>query len=366
MRGVDADQQELFSYKSIEDRIPKDHPIRPLRNIVDGILAELSNDFEELYSKYGRQSIAPERLLRALLIQVLFTIRSERQLMVQIDYNLLYRWFIGLGMDDKVWDPTTFTKNRDRLLEGEIARKFFDRVLALAKKHDLISKEHFTVDGTLIEAWASHKSFKPIEDNEQNRGNRSGGGRNPDVDFKGQKRKNDTHRSITDPDARLFRKSNSEGAQLCYMGNIVTENRNGLVVDVEVTLAEGMGERTAGKKMAANLPGGVRRVTMGADKGYDHEDFVRELRRLNVTPHIAQNESGYHTSYVDGRTVRHQGYKASQVKRKLVEQAFGWGKTVGLLRKVKHRGKPLVSWFTTFSMAAYNLIRVRNLVYSTA
>ena len=220
------------------------------------------------------------------------------------------------------------------------------------------------MDGTLIEAWASHKSFKPIEDNEQNRGGGSGGSKNPDVDFKGQKRRNDTHRSTTDPDARLFRKSKQTGAQLCYMGHILTENRNGLVVDVEVTLAEGTGERKAGKNMSANIPG-IRRVTVGADKGYDHEEFLRALRDMNVTPHVAQNNHSHHTSSIDRRTTRHTGYAVSQVKRKLVEQAFGWGKTVGLMRKMRHRGKPLVSWFTTLSMAAYNLIRIRNLVAAT-
>lgn len=364
MRGSDEKQQSLFSYKSMEQRVPEDHPIRWLRTSVDDILAELSPDFDRIYASQGRPSIPPEHLLKALLIQVLFTVRSERQLMEQLDYNLLYRWFVGLGMDDPVWDPTTFTKNRDRLLEADVANKFFEQVLSLARQHNLMSNEHFTVDGTIIEAWASHKSFRPKNEPKDKGGKGGTGGRNADVNFKGQKRLNDTHESTTDPDARLFRKSRPSGAQLCYLGHVLMENRNGLVVSTRVTEADGFAEREAAKSMLRKRSS-KRRITLGADKGYDSDDFVQDLRELNVTPHIAQNINSRRGSQIGKEVTRHPGYAVSQVKRKLVEQCFGWGKTIGGIRKTRFKGLAKVNWMMTFAMAAYNLIRVKNLVLAT-
>jgi transposase len=362
VRSKDTKQQVFFSYKSIEDRIPKDHPVRALKNLVDEALANLSNDLDLLYSHTGRPSIPPEQLLRALLIQIFFSVRSERQLVEQLDYNMMFRWFVGLNLDDDIWNATTFTKNRDRLMEGEIAERFFEEVLAMAKNQGLVSQDHFTVDGTIIEAWASHKSFQRKEESsDDDPPNNSGAGRNPDVDYKGQKRKNDTHESKTDPDARLCRKSQRTGAQLGYMGHALMENRNGLVVDVRVTHAVGKAEPTAAASMAAAIKG-KHRVTLGGDKGYDSDDFLRKLRDMGVTPHIAKNDHERRTSSIDDRTLRHDGYHVSQKKRKLVEQIFGWGKTVGCLRKLKHRGLDLVTSITTMNLAAYNLIRIRNLM----
>ena len=361
LRSKDTKQQVFFSYKSIEDRIPQDHPIRPLKKLVDEGLENLSKDFDRLYSKTGRPSIPPEQLLRALLLQILFSIRSERQLVEQLEYNMMFRWFVGLNLDDDIWDHSTFTKNRDRLLEGEIAQCFFKEVLALAKKQDLVSKEHFTVDGTIMEAWASHKSFQPKEGGDENPPKGPGGGKNPDVDYQGQKRKNDTHESKTDPDARLYRKSRRTGAQMSYLGHALMENRNGLVVDVRVTHAEGKAEEKAATSMVSAIKG-KRRITVGGDKGYDSDEFLANLREMNVTPHIARNDHERRVSSIDERTVRHDGYHLSQKKRKLVEQIFGWGKTVGCLRKLKHRGLELVQSITTLNLAAYNLIRIRNLL----
>lgn len=380
MRGDDIRQGEVFSYKSMEDRIPPDHPIRPLRDLADTVLIKLSRDFDKLYAKHGRPSIPPEWLLRAQLLQVVFSIRSERQLMEQLDYNILYRWFVGLGMDDTVWNHSVYSKNRERLLDGDIAQKFFDGVLELAKENNLLSAEHFTVDGTLIEAWASHKSFKPKD----NDGNPPGGasktspeieaavakvlgmegnsrGKNRDISFEGQKRSNATHESTTDPDARLYRKSKQAGAQLCYMGHVLMENRNGLAVSVRVTRAVGHAEEEAAKEMILEQKNTTGRITLAADKGYDSKDFVQALRDFGITPHIAQNDSGNRTSAIDARTSRHTGYKISQRKRKLVEEIFGWAKTVGGIRKTRHRGAPLVDWMFTFTVAAYNLLRMRNL-----
>lgn len=362
LRSKDIKQQVFLSYKSIEDRIPSDHPIRPLKKLVDEALAKLSQEFDRLYSTTGRPSIPPEQLLRALLLQIFFSVRSERQLAEQLNYNMMFRWFVGLNLDDDIWDHSTFTKNRDRLLEGEIAEHFFEEVLAMAKKQGLVSQEHFTVDGTIIEAWASHKSFQRKEGtDDSNDDPPSSGSRNPDVDFKGQKRKNDTHESKTDPDARLCRKSQRTGAQLGYMGHAMMENRNGLVVDVRVTHAVGKSEQTAAASMASAITG-KHRVTLGGDKGYDNDDLLRELRDMGVTPHIAKNDHQRRTSSIDERTLRHDGYQISQKKRKLVEQIFGWAKTVGCLRKVKHRGLDLVKTITTMNLAAYNLIRIRNLM----
>lgn len=322
MRGDDRQQSDLFIYGSLEERVPKDHPLRPVRAMADIALEALSARFAELYSKIGRPSIAPEKLLRALLVQLLYSIRSERLLMEQLEYNMLFRWFVGLSMNEAAWNHAVFSKNRERLLEGEIANEFFAVVVEQARAMRLLSDEHFTVDGTLIEAWASHKSFQPKHDKDE-----LGGG----DDFHGNKRRNDTHESKTDPEARLFRKGRGKEAKLCYIGHVLTENRNGLVVDVALTAADGRAEREAGLAMAGRLPG-VKRVTLGGDKGYDTEAFVAGLRELNVTPHVAQNTSG-RRSRIDRRTTRHASYKISQRNRKRIEEVFGWIKTTAGLRK---------------------------------
>lgn len=358
MRGDDLHQAEMFSYISPEQRIPKDHPLRPIQKMVDEILGEMSPQLNKLYSKIGRPSIPPEKLLRALLLQTLYTIRSERMLMEQLEYNLLFRWFVGLNIDDRVWDATTFCKNRDRLLTGEIAKAFFDLVLERAREHGLLSNEHFTVDGTLIEAAASLKSFKNKSDQDQTPPDDPG---NPTVNFHGEKRSNQTHQSTTDPDAMLCKKGKGKEAKLSYAGHVLMENRNGLAVDAIVTRATGTAEREAGVKFAKQIGGSGRRATLGADKAYDSREFVEELREAEVTPHVAQNESG-RKSAIDGRTTRHPGYETSQKKRKRVEEIFGWLKTVGSLRKVKHRGIGKVGWAFKFAVAAYNLVRIRNLV----
>ena len=358
MRGDDAGQAAVFSYISPEQRVPKDHPLRPLLAIVNEVLGRMSPLFDELYSHTGRPSIPPEKLLRALLLQVLYTIRSERMLMEQLDYNLLFRWFVGLNMDGVVWDATVFTKNRDRVLGGEIAEVFFQEVLAEARRRGLLSDEHFTVDGTLIEAWASHKSFKPKDHDDSDEG-----GSNPSVDFRQQRRKNDTHASTTDPEARLYKKSKGAEPKLCYMGHLMIDNRHGLATNACVTIASGTAEREAAVKMAGEI-GGMGRVTLAADKGYDTRDCVQQLRDRNVTPHVAQNDTN-RRSAIDRRTTRHPGYEASQKKRKLVEQIFGWAKTVGLMRKTRHRGTERVDWMFIFTAAAFNLVRMRNLEGAT-
>lgn len=326
--------------------------------MTDRLLGELSDLFDQMYSTMGRPSIAPEKLLRALLLQVLYTVRSERMLMEQLDYNLLFRWFVGLNMDDAVWDVTVFTKNRDRLLKAEVARKFFDLVVGEAQALDLMSDEHFTVDGTLLEACAGLKSFKNKDAVENAPVDDPG---NPTVDFHGEKRSNETHQSTTDPDALLARKGAGKEAKLSYCGNVLMENRNGLVADVEMLQADGKAERDAAVVMVAAIPGDGQ-VTVGADKGYDTRGFVANVRTLNATPHVAQKKH----SAIDGRTTRHEGYKISQQKRKRVEEIFGWMKTVGGLRKLRHRGLELVGWMFTFTAAAYNLVRIRNLSTSVA
>jgi len=347
----------MFSYLSPEERVPENHPLRPIRLMVDDALKELSAAFGRLYSAYGRPSIPPEKLLRALLLQVLYTVRSERMLMEQLEYNLLFRWFVGLNMDETVWVPTVFTKNRDRLLEGDIAEKFFAHVLAQARVANLLSDEHFSVDGTLIEAWASQKSFQrkdrpaPPPDDPGN----------PTVNFHGETRSNDTHQSTTDPDARLARKSGGHEAKLAYCGNVLIENRNGIVVDTELLQCSGLAERHAAMMMMERV-GGVERVTLAADKGYDTHDFVKEMRGMKVTPHVWQNTKRQGGSAIDGRTTRHDGYQVSQRKRKRIEEVFGWAKTVGLLRKTRHRGLETVRWVFTFTATAYNLVRMRNLM----
>ena len=360
MRGDDQEQQDaMWSYVPMERRIPADHPLRRLRPMVDGLLQELSPRFDELYSRVGRPSIAPEKLLRALLLQVLYTIRSERLLMEQLDYNLLFRWFVGLEMDDPIWNPTVFTKNRERLLAGEIARAFFERVVAQARERGLLSDEHFTVDGTLVEAWASLKSFKR---NDETPAPPDDPG-NPTVNFHGERRSNTTHASTTDPDARLARKGKAQEAKLFYTGHVLMENRNGLAVGGCVIPASGYAERAAALELLGALERGGR-VTLGADKGYDTRDFVAAARLLGVTPHVAQNTTR-RASALDGRTTRHAGYAVSQRRRKRVEEIFGWLKTVGLMRKTRHRGTRRVDWMFTFALAAYNLVRIRNLTAQT-
>lgn len=350
MRSADLTQSAMFSYRTLEQRIPMKHPLRQLRTFVDEILRSMDADFASLYAQSGRPSIPPERLLRASLIQVLYSIRSERQLVHHIDYNLLYRWFVGLDMDDPVWNHSTFSKNRARLLNESVSRLFFQKILGQAKWHGLVSSEHFSVDGTLIEAWASMKSFKPKD------GSGSppeDGGRNPTVNFKGQTRTNDTHASTTDPQAQLYKKSKGDKSRLCYIGHALMENRNGLVVDVETTQASGTAEREAAKTMVwRSVKAGS---TLGADKGYDVAQFVHAMRAHRVTAHVAQKDKG---SAIDGRTTRHAGYGVSLKVRKRIEEVFGWAKTVGGLRKTRFVGLKKVKAQTTFTFAAYNLTRM--------
>ena len=353
MRGDDLQQAAMFSYLSPEQRVPSNHPLRPIRQLADRVLGCLSESFDAMYSTIGRRSVAPEKLMRALLLQILYTIRSERMLMEQLNYNLLFRWFVGLNMDDSVWDVTVYTKNRERLLSADVAQKFFDLVLGEAKGLDLLSDEHFTVDGTLLEACASLKSFKKVQGEEQPAPDDPG---NPTVDFHGETRSNDTHSSNTDPDAMLARKGKGKEAKLSYAGHVLMENRNGLVVDAMVTQATGTAERDAALLMAEAIPGD-HPVTLGADKNYDTKDFVAEARNVGATPHVSQKQR----SAIDGRTTRHAGYQISQRKRKRIEEIFGWMKTVGGMRKLRHRGLELVNWMFTLSAAAYNLVRIRNL-----
>jgi len=359
MRGEHEETGALFSYISPAQRVPKDHPLRDIRELVDGALRDLSAEFDRLYSRTGRPSIPPERLLRALLLQVLYTIRSERQLMEQLNYNLLFRWFVGLSMDDPIWDPTTFTKNRERLLNGDIAQQFFERVLAQAQQRGLTSAEHFPVDGTLVEAWAGLKSFRRKDGNDPEPPDDPG---NPTVDFHGEKRSNKTHESTTDPDSRLYTKGSGQAAKLYFMGHVVMENRNGLAVGGQVTKATGTAEREAALELFEKIPR-RRRITAAADKGYDVRDFVIALRQDEITPHVASKKR---YSALDDRTTRHATYQVSQHFRKRVEEIFGWLKTVGMMRKTRHRGEPRVGWVFTFSLAAYNLVRIRNLMAAAA
>lgn len=351
MRGSDPKQDGMFSYVSPEQRVPAEHPLRPLRAMVDGILKEMSPRFGKLYADRGRPSIPPERLLRALLLQILYTVRSERLLMEQLNYNLLFRWFVGMGMDEVVWNHAVFSKNRERLLNEEVAEVFFQRVLERAKPY--LSDEHFTVDGTLIEAWASHKSFRPKDGGEPPSGN----GR--EMDFHREKRSNETHRSTTDPDARLYKKSKGSEAKMSYLGHALMENRHGLLVDTMVTLADGTAERDAAVLMASKIAG-VKQVTLGGDKNYDTQELVRDLREMKITPHVAQNNTN-RRSTINGRTTQHAGYAISQKKRKRIEESFGWMKTIGMLKKVKLRGLEKVSWLFTFVAAVYNLYRLQRL-----
>jgi transposase len=363
MRGDDREPEGLFSYVRLEERIAADHPLRAIRELADAALADLSRGFDKLYARDGRPSIPPERLLRALLLQAFYTIRSERQLMEQLDYNLLFRWFVGLSIEDPVWDATVFCKNRDRLLDGDIAAKFFAAVLNLPQVRKLLSTEHFSVDGTLIEAWASMKSFVPKRGDDAPAGKgRGSGGRNAERDFHGQKRKNDTHFSTTDPDARLFRKGAGKEAKLCHMGHLMTENRNGLIIDARLTEANGTAERTTALDMIEDnaRPGS----TVGGDKNYDTADFVAGCRERGCTPHVSQNDTN-RRSAIDARTTRHSGYRISTIKRKQIEEPFGWIKTIGGLRKTRHCGRALVEWFFVLTAAAYNLIRIPKLLATT-
>jgi transposase len=349
----------MFGYLSPEDRVPAQHPLRPVRVMVDEALNVLSPTFDQMYADFGRPSIAPEKLLRALLLQVLYTIRSEELLMEQLQYNLLFRWFVGLNMDEPVWVPTVFSKNRERLMNGDVAEKFFSGVLEQAAAAGLTSNEHFSVDGTLIEAWASQKSFQRRNDGAESAPPDDPG--NPTVNFHGEERRNDTHESKTDPEARLARKSGGHESKLAYCGNLLIENRNGLVVDTELMQCSGTAEREAAQSMAERIEG-VGRVTLAADKGYDTRDLVAEMRAIYVTPHVAQNLQRRGGSAIDRRTTRHAGYQVSQRRRKRIEEVFGWLKTVGMLRKTRLRGLLKVGWVFTFAAAAYNLVRMRNLL----
>jgi len=353
MRGPDEQTSHMFSYVVPEQRVRADHPLRAVRRLTDEVLATLSPRFDRMYSDMGRPSIPPEQLLRALLLQSLYTIRSERLLMEEIDYSILFRWFVGLGMDDEIWSPTTFSKNRDRLLQGDIAAAFFDAVVDQARQAGLLSDEHFTVDGTLLEAWASLKSFRPKDDDAPEPPDDPG---NPTVNFHGESRRNDTHQSTTDPEALLARKGHGKEAKLSYAGHVLLDNRHGLVVNVCVTAATGTAEREAALLLLGEAPGAV---TVGGDKGFDVRSFVEQVRALGVTPHVAQKDK---YTAIDGRTTRHPGYEVSQRKRKLIEQVFGWMKTIGGLRKLRHCGGARVDWIVTFTAAAYNLIRLRTLL----
>jgi transposase len=356
MRGSDHQQGEVFSYLSPESRVRKDHPLRALRTMVDEVLGKLSPEFDRMYAKQGRPSIAPEKLLRAQMLQMLYSVRSERLLMEEIDYSILFRWFIGLNLDEEVWDATTFTKNRDRLLEADVAKQFLAEVVELARARSLVSDEHFSVDGTLLEAWASLKSYQRKEGKQSPPEDRG----NPTVNFHGEKRSNQTHESKTDPEAKLARKGKGKEAKLSYSGNLLVENRNGLIVDALAWEANGTAERDTALLMLEQIPGD-HSITVGGDKGFDTKDFVNECRHMRVTPHVAQNDGRPGGSAIDQRTTRHAGYRISQQKRKRIEECFGWLKTIALLRKVRHRGLAKVDWIFAVACAAYNLVRMRNL-----
>lgn len=391
MRGTDETSGSLFSYVDLEDRIPAKHPLRKIRQVVNDALVSLDPEFDRLYSVDGRPSIAPERLIRASLIQILFSVRSERQLMEQMEYNLLFRWFVGLGIDDPVWVPTVFTKNRDRLLTTEMSRKFMAAILAHSEVKPLLSDEQFSVDGTLIKAWASMKSLQPKADTAppdradgpddrppppsppsdttapepshteiEPMPRKTSRNRNAEADFRGHKRSNATHASVTDPQARLYKKSPGAGAILCFMGHTLMENRNGLIVQAEVTQADGHAERKAALEMVnRHSPGSTRRPTLGADKGYDSADFISDLRQMCVTPHVARKSRH---SAIDGRTTRHSGYAVSQKRRKKIEEPFGWAKTVGSIAQTMLRGTERLGAQFTMTMAACNLARLPKLL----
>jgi transposase len=363
MRGEEQRSEGLFSYVRLEERIPKDHPLRAIRGLMDEVLAALSGRFEELYSHTGRPSIAPEYLLRATLLQAFFTVRSERQLMEQIDYNLLFRWFVGLSIDDGVWDASVFSKNRDRLLEADVARELLSTLLSLPQVKGLLSSDHFSVDGTLLQAWASMKSFRPRDGS----GEPPEGGRNAERNFRREKRSNETHASMTDPDAKLYRKGTGQESRLCYMGHVLMENRNGIAVGGEVTQATGTAERETALALIDGHRSGAGRITLGADKAFDVEGFVQALRERKVTPHIAIDDHLTKTgkrrkTAIDGRTLRHAGYAISQCCRKRIEEVFGWIKTVAGLAQVKVRGLAKAQAVFVFAIAAYNLVRIPKLL----
>jgi transposase len=359
MRGSDGLQESLFMVAKLEDFVPADHPLRPIRLLVNEALARLNGLFNAIYADTGRESIAPEKLLRALLLQVFYSVRSERMLMEQMRYNLLFRWFVGLAIEDTVWDHSVFSKNRDRLLENEVIESFFTEVMTLADKAGLLSKEHFSVDGTLIQAWAGQKSFRPKDGSDDQTPN--GGGRNAQADWKGKPRSNDTHASTTDADARLFRKSQNTASILCYQGHALMENRNGLVVGALVTHADGMGERIAALAMLDTVPGNQPK-TLGADKAYDTADFVANCRARNVIPHVARNTARRGGSAIDARTTRHIGYGLSQSIRKRIEEHFGWGKTVGRIRQTVYRGMKRVDQHFKLTMTASNIVRMARIM----
>lgn len=360
MRGSDEQSGSLFSYVDLEARVPEDHPLRAIRVIVSRALDDLSAEFTAMYSPLGRPSIAPEKLLRALLLQAFYTIRSERQLMERLQFDLLYRWFVGLGIDDEVWDHSVFSKNRDRLLEAEIASRFLTAILNQPEIRKLLSGDHFSVDGTLVEAWASLKSFKPRSDKTNPPASSGPGGRNEEVNFRGEKRSNQTHASTTDPDAMLYRKGPGMEAKLCFIGHALMENRNGLFVEARLTKVSGHAERLAALDMIEPYADRPNMITLGGDKGFDAADFVMELREVNVTPHIAQNTT--RRSAIDGRTTRHPGYEVSQRIRKRIEEGFGWMKTIGGMRRPKYRSREKVAWAFTLATAAYDLIRLPKLL----
>jgi transposase len=366
MRGGDVRTGELFSYVDLEGRVRKDHPLRAIRQIVNEALVSLERDLAALYSPIGRPSIAPEKLLRAMLLQAFYSIRSERLLMERLEYDLLFRWFVGLGIDDPAWDHSVFSKNRDRLLEGDIAAKFLVAILSQPKVKRLLSTDHFSVDGTLIEAWASIKSFKPKDGPRGDHGEppSDAGGRNKEADFHGERRSNETHASTTDPDAKLYRKGKGKEAKLCFMGHGLMENRHGLLVDAYLTEASGYAERVAALHMIGPFTERTQAITLGADKAYDTKDFVKDLRSMKVTPHVAQNING-RRSAIDGRTTRHSGYRVSLRIRKRIEEAFGWIKTVAGQDKTKFRGRDRVGWAFTFAAAAYDLVRLPKLMTET-
>lgn len=359
MRGGDVRTGELFSYVDLEERVRRDHPLRAIRLIVNEALGCLEGEFAALYSPIGRPSIAPEKLLRAMLLQAFYSIRSERLLMERLEYDLLFRWFVGIGIDDAAWNHSVFSKNRDRLLEGDIAAKFLSAILSQPKTKRLLSTDHFSVDGTLIEAWASMKSVKPKDGSGAPPA--GGGGRNAEADFHGEKRTNATHASTTDPDARLYRKGKGKETKLCFMGHGLMENRHGLLVDACLTEASGHAERVAALHMIEPRADRPRAITLGADKAYDTQDFVNELRSMRVTPHVAQNTNG-RSSAIDGRTTRHPGYGVSLRIRKQIEEAFGWIKTIAGQDKTKFRGRDRVGWAFTFAAAAYDLVRLPKLM----
>lgn len=362
MRGSDHQQSQVFSYLSPETRVRKDHPLRSVRTMVDEVLRALSPEFDRMYAQQGRPSIAPEKLLRAQLLQMLYSVRSERLLMEEIDYSILFRWFVGLNLDEEVWDATVFTKNRDRLLEADVAKLFLAEVVELARAKSMVSDEHFTVDGTLLEAWASLKSFQRKDGKNPPPPDDPG---NPTVNFHGEKRSNQTHESKTDAEAKLARKGEGKEAKLSYSGNLLVENRNGLIVDALAWEANGTAERDTALLMLEQVPGDGP-VTVGGDKGFDTKEFVAECRGMHVTPHVAQNDKRRGGSAIDQRTTRHEGYRISQRKRKRIEECFGWLKTIALLRKVRHRGLAKVDWVFVFACAAYNLVRLRNLTIQPA